>query len=290
MWFAAAVSAPAQGILDRLDGETLYEGGFLLTNGFDVGREERLRRGEASVADPSASHELELRTTLALQYGLRNNIQLGIALPYVAHEEAGIGFEDRAEGVGDVSLLGKWRFYRWDAPGRALNVSLLAELSVPTGEDDATSNGLRLEPELQPGSGGLDPAIGFGLTHEPERWRFNAAFLYRLRTDSDDDGWRLGDELISELAVGNRFWLMPYPGPFMRADLAVRYYWQDESRADGPVPDSGGERATVGLNWAFRPRPALDFQVSVELPFWQDVNGTQLGSDWDAHFTIGYRF
>jgi hypothetical protein len=280
----------AQGILDVLDGETLYEGGFLFTTGFELNRGEYLRRGGDRVSDPLASHQFETRTTIALQYGLRNNVQLGLAIPYVTHERAGAGFDADTEGVGDINLLAKWRFYRWDAPGKALNVSLLSELSLPTGEDDATFNGLRLEPELQPGSGGFDPAAGVGLTYEPERWRFNAAFLYRRHTDSDDDGFRLGDELVSELAIGNRFWLQPYPGPFMRADLPVRYYWQDESRADGVDPDTGGERATVGVNWAFRPRPALDFQVSFELTFWQDVNGTQLGDDWDANFTFGYRF
>jgi hypothetical protein len=273
-----------------LDGETLYEGGFLFTTGFELERGERLRRASDRVGDPLASHEVETRTTLALQYGLRNDLQLGIAIPYVTHERAGIGFEADAEGIGDLTLLAKWRFYRWDAPGKALNVALLSELSLPTGDDDDAFQGVRLEPELQPGSGGVDPALGFGATYEPERWRFNAALLYRLHTDSDGDNVRLGDELVSELAVGNRFWLEPYPGPFMRADLALRYYWQDKSRANGTLPDTGGERASVSVNRAFRPRPSLDFQVSFEVPFWQDVNGTQLGTDWNITFNCGYRF
>jgi hypothetical protein len=286
----AGTSAPAQGVLDVLDGETLYEGGFLFTVGFELNRGDKLRQGEQRVGDPLAAHEVETRTTLALQYGLRNNLQLGIALPYVGHERAGIGFEQDADGVGDLNLLGKWRFYRWDAPGEALNVAVLTELSLPTGDDDAAVNGVRLEPELQPGSGGVDPAVGLGGTYEPGRWRFNAATLYRFHTDTDGDDTRLGDELVAELAVGNRFWLEPYPGPFMRADIPLRYYWEDESRQSGPLDDTGGERATVGLNVAFRPRPSLDFQLSVELPVWQRVNGTQLGDDWGLDFTFGYRF
>lgn len=291
---ATAFGAPtlrAQGVLDVLDGETLYEGGFLFTVGFELNRGEELRRGTSRVSDPAAQHEFETRTTLALQHGLRNNIQLGVALPYVSHERVASGLEGEASGIGDLNLLGKWRFYRWNAPGKALNVALLSELSLPTGDDDARVSGARLEPELQPGSGGVDPAIGFGITHEPERWRFNAAALYRFHTDSDGDDTRLGNEAVTELAVGNRFWLEAYPGPFMRADLAVRYYWQDESRQDGSLlQDTGGERATVGINWAFRPRPALDFQLNVEVPFWQDVNGTQLGDDWGVNFNFGYRF
>lgn len=76
----------------------------------------------------------------------------------------------------------------------------------------------------------------------------------------------------------------------MRADLAVRYYWQDESRADGPV---------LGLGWRARDgRSELGVPAAASTGFpsqrraslLEDANGTQLGSDWDAHFTIGYRF
>jgi len=286
----ATAPTPAQGVLDFLDGETLYEGGWLVTLGFDLARGERLRQGEWRVADPLAQHETTTQTTLGLQYGLRNKLQLGVVVPWTAHAREGRGFDAEATGLGDVDLLGKWRFYRFDAPGVALNVALLGALSLPTGEDDAEDAGARLEPELQPGSGGVDPAIGLGATHEPGRWRFNAAALYRFRTDTDQDHARLGDELVVELATGNRFWLEPYPGPFMRADLAVRYYWQDHSRQQGELRDTGGERATVAVNWAFRPRPSIDVQVNVEVPLWQDVSGTGLGEDWAVDFAVGYRF
>ncbi|MBK9129719.1 MAG: transporter [Phycisphaerales bacterium] len=215
-------TAPAQGVLDLMDGETLYEGGSLVTLGFEYDRGDRLRRGTRRVADPGASQEASTRSTLAYQFGLRHDLQVGVALPYASHERIGTGGSAEADGIGDLDLLAKWRFYRFDALGVALNVSALGALSLPTGADDATANGLRLEPELQPGSGGVDPALGIGVTHEPERWRFNAAALYRWRTDTDSDDTRLGDELVCELAAGNRFWLEPYPGPVPRASTWSR--------------------------------------------------------------------
>ncbi len=280
----------AQGILDLLDGETLYDGGSLVTLGFEYDRGDQLRSGTDRASDPRASQESSARATLAWQLGLRHDLQVGVALPFVSHDRAGIGLDADADGVSDIDILGKWRFYRFDALGVALNVSVIGALSLPTGDDDVTAGGARLEPELQPGSGGFDPALGIGVTHEPERWRFNAAGLYRWRTDTDTDGARLGDELVCELAAGNRFWLEPYPGPFMRLDVIGRYYHEGRSRLQGPLADSGGARATLGLNWAFRPRPALDLQLGVEFPFWQDVHGTQLGDDWAVDMTIGYRF
>ncbi len=291
LFLLLAAVLPAQGaVLDVLDGETLYENGFLLTLGHELERGEVLRRGSQRVADPFGRHELQQTTTLALQYGLRHDLQVGLALHWRDTELRGSGLDQGTSGLGDLELLAKWRFLRLDAPHRATNFALLGGLSLPVGEDDAGSGGIELEPDLQPGSGGVDPALGVAVTHEPGRWRFNAAALYRLRTDSDGDGDRPGDALVLELAAGNRFWLEPYPGPFMRLDVVARWYWQDHDRMDAVLPDSGGERLALGLNWAFRPRPSLDFQVGGEAPVWQDQNGTQPGHDWDLRFTFGYRF
>ena len=76
----------------------------------------------------------------------------------------------------------------------------------------------------------------------------------------------------------------------MRLDLVLRYLWEDQDRMLTRLADTGGERGTIGVNWAFRPRPTLDFQLYVETPFAQHVYGTQLAEDWRVDFTFGYRF
>lgn len=289
---ALCAALPAQGaVLDVLDGETLYDGGFLLTVGQEMQRRETLRSGSSRVADPRAMHEQEQSTTMALQYGLRHDLQIGFAASWVTTDQVRNDGELHAEGLGEVELLAKYRFLRLDGRGFATNFALLTGVSLPTGDDDATSSGTELTPDLQPGSGSVDPMLGAAVTHEPGRWRFNAATFYTLRTDADRDGDRPGDELTVELAAGNRFWLEPYPGPFMRLDVVARYYHMERDRQDGEAQQgTGSERFTLGLNYAFRPRPALDFQLYVEVPIAQAVNETQLAVDWQADFTIGYRF
>ena len=287
----AAVGLPAQGILDVVDGETLYLGGSLLSFGNEYEREEVRRSGSARVADSAHAHRFTLTSTVAWQYGLRNDLQLGIGVPYVASERESATGQEVAAGIGDVELLAKWRFHRWDAPGVSINTSLITSLSLPFGDDDRRSNGVELEPELQAGSGGFDPAIGLAITPEPGRWRFNAAVLWRWRTDTDGDDDRRGDSLFAELAIGNRFWLEPYPGPFMRLDLFARYRHEDRDREDGVLlADSGGDRLVLGSTWAFRPRPSLDFQLTAEIPVWRDTNGSQLDLDWAVEVAFGYRF
>lgn len=288
---ALAPSAAAQGALDVVDGETLYSGGSLVSFVHELEREESLRDGDRRVADPSASHRFRWTSTLAWQYGLRHDLQVGIALPYVDVEREFAGGQEAAAGIGDVGLLAKWRFHRWDTKGASVNSALITMLSLPTGDDDVARGGVELEPEQQPGSGGFDPSIGFAITPEPGRWRFNAAVLYTVRTDSDGDGDHRGDELFAELAIGNRFWLEPYPGPFMRFDVLLRYRDEQRDTADhARLADTGGELLTVGATWAFRPRPSLDLQVSGEVPVWRDRNGAALDDDWIAQISLGYRF
>ncbi|MBM3961303.1 MAG: transporter [Planctomycetes bacterium] len=294
--FAAGLSAQNQ-VLDVVDGETLYRGGWLVSTSFDVDREESLWAGNRRVDDPDAQHRTRTATTIACQYGLRHDVQLGIAAPFVDDDYASADGGSRTGGVGDVELLAKWRFHRWDAPRVAINTALITSLSLPTGANDERSNGVELTPERQPGSGGLDPAIGVAITPEPGRWRFNAAVLRQFRTDTDGDGDRLGSSWYGELAVGNRFWLEPYPGPFMRLDAFTHFYHEARDRQDGAfVPSTGTKRLAVGGTWAFRPRPSLDFQLSGEYVVWRDAdvepglgNG-QLDDAWSLQFVIGYRF
>jgi hypothetical protein len=287
----AAPRAPAQeGTLDVLDGETLYDGGWLVTIAYDEARRSGLRHGSEEVADPLHQSRVDRETVLAAHWGMQHDLQLSAILPFVDRTLSASGAPDLdASGVGDATLFAKWRFYRWDAPSKALNVALIGGIEMPTGSDDETSGGATLPADLQPGSGSWDPLLGLGATYEPGRWRFNALALSKWNTPNDE-GYRFGNELTLELEAGNRFWLEPYPGPFMRLDGRVKYVAEGSDHDGGVVPDTGGERVTVGANLAFRPRPSLDFQLGYDVTVHEHVVGTQLEHDSFLGFTFGFRF
>lgn len=291
--FSPAVALAQEGTLDVLDGETLFEGGWLFTLGSELQARQGLRHGRDRVADPLDRRLTQWSLDFAAHYGLQYNVQISAIVPWIDRElklddPAG---PDRiaADGFGDLALVAKWRFYRWDDVGKAANFSLIAGIETPTGEDDARSNGVRLAPELQPGSGSWDPSIGAAVTYEPGRWRFNAAALYK-RNGLGAQDFKFGDEVFAELAAGNRFWLEPYPGPFMRFDVLLRFRHQGLASDGGSrVADSGGDFLTAGATLAFRPRPTLDFQLFVEVPILEDLNGTQVEEDVSIFFVIGFR-
>ena len=80
----AAQAQPAA--LDVLDGETLYDGGWLVSLGRQTERRERLRSGWSSVADPLARRATFEDRRLSLHHGLRHDLQLSLLLPWVRRE------------------------------------------------------------------------------------------------------------------------------------------------------------------------------------------------------------
>jgi hypothetical protein len=282
-----------EGALDVLDGETLYEDGWLFTLGYEQVLKGRLLDGRDGESDPLDREQIDRSLVLSAHYGLRYDLQLSVLAPFVSRtleldDPAG---PDRysAAGPGDATVAAKWRYYRHAGDGWATNFALLGGVDLPTGSDDERDHGVRLPIDLQPGSGSWDPFLGTGLTHEPGRWRFNAFGLYKRNGQGGHD-INQGDQVFLELAAGNRFWLEPYPGPFMRADVLLRWRHEGRDRDGGSlVHDSGGEQLAVGVNWAFRPRPLLDFQVSVEVPVVESARGVQLAEDFSFFFAIGVR-
>lgn len=291
LWALPALAQ--EGALDVLDGETLYEDGWLLT----VGTEFRSRRGLLDGADRVGDPLHQVETTQAVvasaHYGILNTLQVGAIVPYVSHvlqlENPGGPGRLASGGIGDVTLYGKWRYYRWDDVGKAMNFSLLAGLELPTGADDRRDQGLLLSADLQPGSASWDPFIGSALTYEPGRWRFNAMALYK-RVGEGTHELKQADQFFTEIAAGNRFWLEPYPGPFMRADLMLRFRHEGADRQAGQtLANTGGDLLSIGVNWAFRPRPTMDFQISVEVPLYEEVRGLQLKNQIALFVAFGIR-
>src|SRR5262245_4254942 len=117
----ALCSAPAlaqEGALDVLDGETLYEDGWLLTAGYEYRTRRGLLDGSDRIGDPFHQEEIHHAAVASAHYGLMNTLQVGAIVPYVSRV---LTLEDPAgpdrlssDGLGDIPIYAKWRYYRWD--------------------------------------------------------------------------------------------------------------------------------------------------------------------------------
>lgn len=290
---AWAQEEPWEGTLDLLGGETLYEDGWLFTVGYDATRKAGLLDHHERVGDPTHAVETEQEISLAAHYGLRHDVQLSVVMPFrftsIHQENTGGPTRLSAEGPGDLALFGKWGFFELYEPHMNLKASMIGGLQAPTGSIHQVDRGVRLPPDLQPGSGAWDPLVGAGLNYEPYRWKFDATLIYK-RNGENGDHFHFGDETLLELAAGNRFWLEPYPGPFMRFDLELLYRHFGRDRSGGAAVDvTGRDLVTLGGRTVFRPRPSLDLQLEVEVPVYQRVDGIQLAEKFTVLFVFGVR-
>jgi len=288
-----AQDEPWEQTLDVLGGETLYEQGWLFTLGYNATDRAGLLHGDDRVGDPTHVEEFKQTLSLAAHYGLLHDVQLGFVLPYtwssVHQETAGLPTRLAAEGVGDLALFGKWAFLNHFEPHMNLKASLIGGLEMPTGSFHETDQGIRLSRELQPGSGSWDGILGAAVNYEPYRWKFDATVLYK-RNGENRDHYHFSDETYVELAAGNRFYLEPYPGPFMRFDLELLYRHFDPDRLGGNGVDSTArDLLSLGGRYVFRPQPAIDTQVELEVPLYQRVRGVQLAEKYSVFVVFAIR-
>jgi len=106
---------------------------------------------------------------LGAAYGITEDLTVGVRLPYIflnnikeAHsdEPEEVHVHGDVEGLGDLSLLGNYRFFARAAAG--FESSVLFGVKAPTGETDKEDiEGERFETEFQPGSGSWDFMAGF---------------------------------------------------------------------------------------------------------------------------------
>lgn len=131
-----------------------------------------------------------------ISYGVTENIDLVLTLPYqkikIKEEDA----KKSSEGLSDIGLELKWRFYEKDG----LSLALKPGLTLPTGNED---NGL--------GTGKATLSLFFITTYEQHPWavHFNAGYIRNENIiDERKDIWHLSlagtFEVIENLKiVGN---------------------------------------------------------------------------------------
>jgi hypothetical protein len=157
-----------------------------------------------------------LAPAIGFAYGITTDLTVSARLPVVirrdireaAHEHSGGATVGTVEvlgdsaGVGDLTLLGQYRFFNNQASQTEAAILLGAKL--PTGATGRhADNGELLDAEFQPGTGSLDGLFGLALTRRLGPWSFDANLLYILATKGTQDT-DLGDRFQYNAAVSYR--------------------------------------------------------------------------------------
>ncbi len=232
-------------------------------------------------------------------------------MPMEVFSGAGTNFTMTSDGVGDFTVLGKYRAYANDNLVPTTQLSFLMGLSLPTGSIDKrftnstvnNVNGMLLPFKMQLGSGTVDPI--FGLTYQGSRdpfwWGVNTQIEAHVYDNNQD--YHRGNELRYDLYVMRQVhdrvvvhaqfngW---YEGNFSSEPLDGLLlgdgHFNDISANNiiSPLfdPDNyGGHKLALSFGVQFQPIPLHVMEVTATVPIYQDLNGPQLRDNWMLQFT-----
>jgi Putative MetA-pathway of phenol degradation len=289
-----------------------------------VHHEEEAGHGHAE-ADGHSPHSLKSieSINIALAYGVTDDFTVSARLPFVRrtdireglffneHPELGenVGIVETlgdASGVGDVTLLGQYRFLKVSASG--FEMAALLGVKLPTGKtSENTNEDERFEAEFQPGSGSWDGQFGLAATMRSGPWSFDTSALYHLVTEGTQNT-DLGDRLLYGVALSYRVMGGPAAEEHVHADGAVHLHkaasqtlnvdlvlelngeWHDKQKAGIEVDDnSGGHTLYVSPGVRLSAGDWSGF-ASVGIPVVEDMNGLQPDPDWKLVTGVAFSF
>ena len=259
-------------------------------------------------------HSLEgiFATSLVYAYGITDNLTLSLRLPFVRRTEildAHEGALGDAAGVGDLSVLGQYRFYNNRAS--QTEAALLLGATLPTGDTGVTTAaGGAFEAEFQPGSGAWSGLLGAAFTKRFGAWSFDTNVLYQFTGKGVQDT-NLGDRFLYNAAISHRLsGGLLGPTGRMHADLPEpmyhggpkgkhRHHDEEPRSPSGPALDlvlevngewhdrQSGEHGfhSGGHTVYLSPGVRLSVDkwsgfVSVGVPIVNDLNGIQPEPEW----------
>jgi hypothetical protein len=199
-----------------------------------------------------------------------------------------------ATGIGDFSFFGRYTVFQKDAPGRTFRIAPFVGLKTPTGANTETDSLGLLPPSVQLGSGSWDPFAGIVTTYQTLAYQMDAQINYRANTKANN--FEFGDVVRLDTSFQYRLWPRTLTGGvpgFLYAVLESNLLYQGKNKAGGVAnPNSGGVTLFMvpGLQYVTK---RLILEAAVQLPAFQDLNGTALENEYVVNEYVvraGFRF
>ncbi len=234
--------------------------------------------------DPSdVGREVNTRSLLSVAaYGVNAKLAMFAVLPYTNKEATTLNGPKRSsDGLGDVTVFGRYTLYQKDWTGRTLRVAGVAGLKAPTGSDDESDDSGRLPVGLQLGTGSWDAYVGGVVSYQTLDFGIDAQVSYRENTEAS--GFEAGDETRFDVSYQHR--LSPSTldletRSFLYGVVELNTIIRDRHRQNGvSLENSGGTTVflTPGVQYVTR---KIIAEIAVQIPVVQNLNGSALENDF----------
>lgn len=259
-------------------------------------REPFVLSKSADDPDPVANRSMRVSGFVSvLGYGATRDFALFGVLPYLDKRldvnAAGQRVTRSDEGIGDLTVIGRYTAYTSDAPGRTFRVAPFLGVKAPTGEDDARDGLGRLPPTVQLGTGSWDFLGGVVATYQTLAYQVDAQLAYRANREAN--GFRFGNVSGADVSLQYRLWpreLGSGVPAFLYGVLEANLVHAEENRVGGiSDPNSGGTTLFLSPGVQYVTKKWI-LEGGVQIPVVQNLNGTALKNDYiiNAGFRINF--
>ncbi len=256
---------------------------------------EQFLYGKSSEDPSPAGRVVEVLGAISVVgYGVTGDLAVFGVLPYLHKElEATMPGGGRAtrndNGIGDARLFGRYTIFKNNFPGGSFRVAPFAGIELPTGDDDESDGLGTLPATLQLGSGSWDSFAGVVATYQTLDYQIDAQVSYKVNTEANN--FEFGDETRFDASLQYRLWprdlSVGVPG-FLYGILETNVTYRGKNVFGGvDDPNSGGTTLFVAPGLQYVTKRWI-LEAIVQLPAFQDLNGTALGDDFIVR--AGFRF
>jgi hypothetical protein len=227
-----------------------------------------------------------------LGYGMTRDFALFGVLPYLDRkldlDVAGQRVTRSDEGIGDLTLIGRYTAYTVDGPGRTARIAPFLGVKAPTGRDNARDSLGALPNEVQSGSGSWDFLGGVVATYQTLDYQVDAQLAYKANREAN--GFRFGNVGGLDVSLQYRLWPQELGSgvpAFFYGVLEANLVRAEKNRSAGVRdPDSGGTALFLSPGLQYVTRKWI-LEAGVQIPVAQDLNGAALKNDYI--FNAGFR-
>jgi hypothetical protein len=237
---------------------------------------EALTASAASDDDPAATESVtQVTLRPVIVWSPIDSLNLIAQIPIVRKDWSLEGGGEKASatntGIGDLDLGVRWFFWndRSFATMSRQSLGVSAGVTLPTGPNDATEDGMRLDDHAQLGTGSVGPYLGLAYAYHRDPWNFFASVTGQTRT-RNSFGYQYGNALKWATRVDYRI-----------ADPVALELGIDGRIAAHDNVDDEEQVNTGGFVLAAAPGAAVNvggdvwLRGRVQLPFITSLNGDQ---------------
>lgn len=285
------------------------------------------QRSDAELAALAGQHihahntDYNLVGSAGAAYGISHHLTVSAELPYIrrddlregthAHSGAvatnGVERLGSVAGIGDMTILAKYRLTEGAGPGFAL----IGGLKLPTGSTHRRSlDGERLETEHQTGTGSWDPVLGASASAPLGRVTLTASALYQI-SGHGAQRTRLGDRLQGGIALSHRLGEPAHRHAETHhhhhgdeldehreslhsswdAFVEAGGEWEGRQEVDGEAEAaSGGKWAYVAPGVRFNAASGWSASAALALPVWQRIRASHPDNSYRLTLSLGRAF